>query len=100
MLPSRDLNPNLYPLHPTSTYTCGVTTAPRMRSGKILFLLNLLFNEKNKTLNQREHTIILKSLKKKKKKKKHTLRKQNIHNLLDINIMKKTKKFSVFLGTV
>ena len=62
MLPSRDLNPNLYPLHPTNTYTCGVTTAPRMRSGKTLFLLNLLFNEKNKTLNQREHTIILKSL--------------------------------------
>ena len=28
-LPPEDLNPNPYPLHPTSTYTCRVTTAPR-----------------------------------------------------------------------
>jgi len=28
-----DLNPSPYPLYPTSTYTCRVTTAPRVRSG-------------------------------------------------------------------
>ena len=27
-LPPRDLNPDPYPPHPTSTYTCGVTIAP------------------------------------------------------------------------
>ena len=32
-LPPRDLNPDPYPLHPTSTYTCGVTTAPRVYGG-------------------------------------------------------------------
>ena len=31
--PSRDLNRGLYPPHSTSTYTCGVTTAPRVRGG-------------------------------------------------------------------
>ena len=32
--PLGDLNPNLYPSHPTSTYTCGVTIAPRVCGGK------------------------------------------------------------------
>ena len=27
---SKDLNLDHYPPHPTSTYTCGVTIAPRM----------------------------------------------------------------------
>jgi len=35
-LPPRDLNPNIYPSHPTSTYTYGVTTAPTIRGGKHL----------------------------------------------------------------
>ena len=32
-LPLRDLNPDIYPPHPTSTYTCGVTIAPRVCGG-------------------------------------------------------------------
>ena len=30
-----DLNPNSYPQHPTSIYTCRMTTAPRVRDGYI-----------------------------------------------------------------
>ena len=33
-LPSRDLNPGLYPLQPTSTYTCGVTIALKVCGGQ------------------------------------------------------------------
>ena len=33
-LPLGNLNPDSYPPHPTSTYTCGVTIAPRMCSSK------------------------------------------------------------------
>ena len=33
-LPPRDLNPDHCPPHPTNTYTCEVTTAPRVRGGK------------------------------------------------------------------
>ena len=32
-LPLGDLNPDLYPLHPTSTYTCRVTNTPKMCGG-------------------------------------------------------------------
>ena len=32
-LPSRDLNPGPWPLHPTSTYTCGMTIAPKVCGG-------------------------------------------------------------------
>ena len=32
-LPLEDLNPGLYPLHPTSTYTYGVTIASRVCDG-------------------------------------------------------------------
>ena len=32
-LPSKDLNSGPYPPHPTSIYTCGVTTAPRVGGG-------------------------------------------------------------------
>ena len=32
------LEPQLLPLHPTSTYTCGVTIAPKVCSGKIPLL--------------------------------------------------------------
>ena len=32
-LPPEDLNLNSYPPHPTSTYTCGVTIAPRVCGG-------------------------------------------------------------------
>ena len=35
-LPLGDLNPDPCPPHPTSTYTCGVTTAPRVRDGNII----------------------------------------------------------------
>ena len=31
--PPGDLNPSPYPPHPTSTYICGVITAPRVRGG-------------------------------------------------------------------
>ena len=31
-LPPGDLNPGPCPSHPTSTYTCGMTTAPRVRN--------------------------------------------------------------------
>ena len=33
-LPPRDLNPDICPLHPTSTYTCGVTIAPGVCGGE------------------------------------------------------------------
>ena len=33
-LPLGDLNPSSYLPHPTSIYTCGVTTAPRVRGGQ------------------------------------------------------------------
>ena len=37
-LPLGDLNPSPYPPHPTSIYTCGVITAPRVRDdAKISF---------------------------------------------------------------
>ena len=32
-LPPGDLNSGPYPSHPTSIYTCGVTTAPRVCGG-------------------------------------------------------------------
>ena len=35
-LPPGDLKLGLYPSHLTSTYTCGVTTAPMVRSGECL----------------------------------------------------------------
>ena len=31
--PPGDLNPNPYPPHPTNTYTCKVTTTPKVHSG-------------------------------------------------------------------
>ena len=33
-LPSENLNLSSYPPHSTSIYTCGVTTAPRVRGGQ------------------------------------------------------------------
>ena len=30
-----NLNPDPYPSHSTSTYTCGITTAPRVHSGTL-----------------------------------------------------------------
>ena len=33
-LPPRDLNPDPYPSHSTSTYTCEVIIAPRVCNGK------------------------------------------------------------------
>ena len=38
-LPPRDLNPGPYPPHPTSTYTCEVTIAPRVCGGHLRVLL-------------------------------------------------------------
>ena len=35
---SGDLNSDLCLLHPTSIYTCGVTTAPRVCGGTFFFL--------------------------------------------------------------
>ena len=32
-LPPGGLNPDSYPPHPISTYTCEVTTAPKVRGG-------------------------------------------------------------------
>ena len=45
-LPLEDLNPNPYPPHPTSTYTYGVTVAPRVCGGK-----NNSFFKKKKLIN-------------------------------------------------
>ena len=39
---SRNLNSNPCPPHPTNTYTCGVTTAPRVHSDK--YKLEFKFN--------------------------------------------------------
>ena len=36
-----DLNPDPYPSHPTSTYTCGVTIAPRVCGGDFLEFFTL-----------------------------------------------------------
>ena len=49
-LPSRDLNPDPYPPHPTSIYTYGVTTAPRVR-GEQYFNFYWKKHSKNKNLN-------------------------------------------------
>ena len=38
--PSRNLNPDSYPLHFTNTYTCEVTTAQRVR-GVFFFFFSL-----------------------------------------------------------
>ena len=38
-LSSGDLNPRPYPPHPTSTYTCGVTIAPRVCDGQVVLKL-------------------------------------------------------------
>ena len=32
----RDLNYDIYPLHPINTYTCGVITAPKVHDDKFL----------------------------------------------------------------
>jgi len=37
-LPPEDLNSDPYPPHPTNIYICGVTTAPRVCSGKVAVL--------------------------------------------------------------
>ena len=37
-LPLGDLNPDPYPLHPTSTYTCGVTIEPRVCGSQTMSL--------------------------------------------------------------
>ena len=39
-LPLENLNPSFCPLHPTSTYTCKVTTEPRMRGGDTQYKLS------------------------------------------------------------
>ena len=39
-LPPRDLNPSLYPSHPTNTYTCGVNIAPRVCGGRVVLVIN------------------------------------------------------------
>ena len=46
-LPPRDLNPAPYPPHPTSTYTYGVTIAPRVCGGKLSIYLFLLIDDLN-----------------------------------------------------
>ena len=38
-IPSGDLNPDPCPPHPTSTYICRVTTAPKVRGGNALSYL-------------------------------------------------------------
>ena len=49
--PPKDLNSGSYPSHPTSTYTCGVTTALRVCSGELFFwglvYFDLDFRSKN-----------------------------------------------------
>ena len=44
-LPSRDLNPDLYPPHPTSIYTYVVTTALRVSGGSLFDLYCIRFWE-------------------------------------------------------
>ena len=41
-LPHRDLNSGPFPPYPTSIYTCGITTAPRVRC-VILIIFELIF---------------------------------------------------------
>ena len=40
-LPLKNLNSDPYFLHPTSTYTCGVTIAPKAYGAKNSYLLTL-----------------------------------------------------------
>ena len=40
-LPPGDLNPYPYPSHPTSTYTCGVTIAPRVQGCAVALKMTL-----------------------------------------------------------
>ena len=47
-----NLNSDLYPPHPTRTYTCRVTTAPKVRNGKkILFSLEFFSQDYWNRLN-------------------------------------------------
>ena len=43
-LPLGDLNSGPCPLHPTNTYTYGVTTTPRVRGGVCLEFLSFMFH--------------------------------------------------------
>ena len=47
-LSSGDLNPDPCPLHLTNTYTCGVITTPKVRSGNNI--LKIIKNVANKTI--------------------------------------------------
>ena len=41
---SRDLNLNLYPPHPTNTYTCGITIKMRMHDDtRVTILITLVY---------------------------------------------------------
>ena len=53
-LPSRDLNHDLHPPLPTSTYTCGVTIALTIYGGIFLFLFS-----KCETLDSHEILVFL-----------------------------------------
>ena len=47
-LPPEDLNLDPYPPYPTSTYTCGVTIAPRVYNGNnIIFVVTQLIGLHN-----------------------------------------------------
>ena len=66
-LPSEDLNYDSYPPYPTSTYTCGVTIAPRVHGDRLLLLftnlyilLSIFLKKKKKLSNCKDHTITLK----------------------------------------
>ena len=42
-----DLNPDPWPPHLTSTYTCGVTIAPRVYSGHVIQFLIFIWRKHN-----------------------------------------------------
>ena len=56
-LPPRDLNLGIYPPHLTSTYTCGVTIAPKVCDGKYPLDLSKYINVLTHLFNDLMYTI-------------------------------------------
>ena len=55
-----DLNFDLYPIHLTNTYTCGVTIAPRMRDSNIkVFFIRVILPPKINSINTRGGTTLM-----------------------------------------
>ena len=57
-LPFGDLNPDSYLLHPTSIYTCEVTTVPRVRVDQIFLKIVIVYTHLINSLTIKPKIII------------------------------------------